>query len=111
MLKNGVFYLMLCTITIVAGIDTFWTSETRDIILETEENPMSKLLIQQYGVSFFLSLKLILTTFVITVLQLCYYHLKYKRWILWAATSGLLVFQAILLLRIMSWPPFGYSWS
>ena len=56
MLKNGVFYLMLCTITIVAGIDTFWTSETRDIILETEENPMSKLLIKQYGVSLFLSL-------------------------------------------------------
>ena len=54
MLKNCVFYLMLCAITIIAGIDTFWTVETQEQILQNEKNPISKLLIQNHGVGMFL---------------------------------------------------------
>lgn len=111
MFKNCVFYFMLCAITIIAGIDTFWTVETQEQILQNEKNPISKLLIQNHGVGMFLGIKLVLTTLVVSLLQLQYYRLKKKRWMLWTVTCGLLLFQIVLLLMLMSWPPFGHSWS
>ncbi len=111
MFKNCVFYFMLCAITIIAGIDTFWTVETQEQILQNEKNPISKLLIQNHGVGMFLGTKLVLTTLVVSVLQSQYCCLKKKRWMLWAVTFGLLLFQIVLLLMLMSWPPFGHSWS
>ena len=111
MFKNCVFYFMLCAITIIAGIDTFWTVETQEQILQNEKNPISKLLIQNHGVGMFFGTKLVLTTLVVSALQFQYYGLKKKRWMLWTVTFGLLLFQIVLLLMLMSWPPFGHSWS
>ena len=94
--KTVVFYLMLLAITIVAGIDTYFTIRTSPVILLGEKNPIAKFIIEQCEVDVFIGLKLICTVLVISLMQAAFIHFKRKKYVL-AVTFGVMMFQLWLL--------------
>ena len=96
--KTVVFYLMLLAITIVAGIDTYFTIRTSPVILLGEKNPIAKFIIEQCDgeVDVFIGLKLICTVLVISLMQAAFIQFKRKKYVL-AVTFGVMMFQLWLL--------------
>ena len=106
-LKNIVFYAMLLAITIVSAVDVYYTLETRQIISQTEENPIAKWIISSHRVNMFLTIKMFNTELVQWILMASYHQLIKQRFFIWTTAIGVCVFQVLLLARIMSWFPFS----
>ena len=94
--KIIVFYVMVSAITIVSGIDVYFTVETQDTIINNEQNPIAKWIMECTSVSVFIGLKLITTVFTVLLLQIMLSYAKISKYAL-MITFGIMLFQLGLL--------------
>ena len=92
------FYLQLLAIILVSSVDIAYTLETKETILDREQNPMAGYLIEHYGPYSFVAIKTIVTCLVVLILQAAFYNIKRAHMrFLWAVLAGVTAFQLWLL--------------
>ena len=95
-------YLQLFIIVAVSCIDIFYTLLTAETIIGVEQNPIAKLIIQNYGVNKFISIKTATTCLVVLIIQWAYYNTKdNNKKAMWTVLGCISIFQIWLLLWLV----------
>ena len=104
-MRHAMFYIQLCIIIIVSVFDVFYTLLTKETILTTEQNPMAKWVITNYGVDQFVAIKTATTCLVVIILQWAYYNVKIKYVkTMWVVLGTIAIFQLALFTYLLT-PP------
>ena len=97
-MRYVMFYLQLLTIILVSSVDIMYTLETKETILDREQNPVAHYLIETYDPYNFVSVKAAMTCLVVLIFQAAFYNIKRKHMrFLWAILAGVTLFQIWLL--------------
>ena len=98
-------YLQLLIIVAVSCIDIFYTLLTAETIVKAEQNPIAKIIIQEYGVNKFIAIKTAATCLVVLMIQWSYYNTKdSNKKALWTVLGAITIFQIWLYLWLVT-PP------
>ena len=104
MFKNSVYGLLWLSIGLISAIDIYWSIVLQDVLVETELNPLGKILIEYNGgsVALFMFCKVVGLIVVLGLLIILYH---YKKRIAWLSILGVFIFQVWLLWYLNAVPP------
>ena len=104
MFKNLIYGLLWLSIGLVSAIDIYWSIVLQDVLIETELNPLGKILIESDGgsVALFMFCKVVGLVVALGLLVILYH---YKKRIAWLSILGVFIFQAWLLWYLNAVPP------
>ena len=94
-MRYVMFYLQLLTIILVSSVDIMYTLETKETILDREQNPVAHYLIETYDPYNFVSVKAAMTCLVVLMFQA-------------AVLAGVTLFQICLLCWLHMPPAYWY---
>tara|TARA_R110000824_G_scaffold395873_1_gene596917 strand:+ start:9521 stop:10030 length:510 start_codon:yes stop_codon:yes gene_type:complete len=96
MFKNLIYGLLWFSIGLISAVDIYWSIVLQDVLVETELNPLGKILIERDGgsVALFMFCKVVGLIVVLGLLIILYH---YKKRIAWLSISGVFIFQVWLL--------------
>ena len=96
-MKSAIAYFTLwLLIGFISAIDIYWAIVLQDVILETEQNPLGRFLINisDGNIALFMCLKVVGLVVVLGILTLLYFYKKRTAWI---SILGVSIFQLWLL--------------
>ena len=96
MFKNFIYGFVWLSIGLISAIDIYWSIFLQDVLIETELNPLGKILIEYNGgsVALFMFCKVVGLVIVLGLLIILYH---YKKRIAWLSILGVFIFQIWLL--------------
>ena len=96
MFKDVIYAFLWLSIGLVSAVDIYWSIVLQDVLIETELNPLGKLLIEhdEGSVALFMFFKVVGLVVVLGSLIILYCH---KKRIAWLSISGVFAFQIWLL--------------